>query len=94
DEHFPLVAFNHEQIADSTTSGFVLTNKSSFKDIVDRLFSIDVTVLQALSDRLKEGSSPQSQSEEESACYQVIRDLDHVGSGVQGSITNKKYMRN
>ncbi|KAH7904613.1 hypothetical protein BJ138DRAFT_1138502 [Hygrophoropsis aurantiaca] len=94
DEHFPLVAFNHEQIKGSTSSGFILTNKSSFKDIVDRLFSIDVNVLQTISTRLKEGTSLPAQSEEESACYQVIRDLDHVGSGVQGSITNKKFMRN
>ncbi|KAH7905611.1 hypothetical protein BJ138DRAFT_1138224 [Hygrophoropsis aurantiaca] len=72
DEHFPLVAFNHEQIKSSTSSGFILTNK---------LFSIDVNVLQTISTRLKEGTSLPAQSEEESACYQVIRDLDHVGSG-------------
>ncbi|KAH7905864.1 hypothetical protein BJ138DRAFT_968160, partial [Hygrophoropsis aurantiaca] len=94
DDHFPLVAFNHEQIAGSTTSGFVLTNKSSFKDITDRLFSMDVTALQTLSDRLKEGKTVAAQSKEELACYQLIRDLDLVGSGVQGSITNKKFMRN
>ncbi|KAH7903751.1 hypothetical protein BJ138DRAFT_977402, partial [Hygrophoropsis aurantiaca] len=95
DEHFPLVAFNHEQIANSTTSGFILTSKPSFKDIVERLFSIDVTTLQSISDHLKEGdSSPGDATEEEKACYQVIRDLDHVGSGVQGSMTQKKYMRN
>ncbi|HXP52941.1 MAG TPA: helitron helicase-like domain-containing protein, partial [Bacteroidia bacterium] len=33
-------------------------------------------------------------SEEEKACFQLIKDLDHVGSHVKGSLTNKKYMRN
>ncbi|KAH7905164.1 hypothetical protein BJ138DRAFT_1018111, partial [Hygrophoropsis aurantiaca] len=93
DEHFPLVAFNHEQIRGSTTAGFVLTNKSSFKDIIERLFSIDMQVLQSISDNLQNGSTSSTKSEAELECYQVIRDLDHVGYGVSGSLTNKKYMR-
>ncbi|KAH7905989.1 hypothetical protein BJ138DRAFT_968207, partial [Hygrophoropsis aurantiaca] len=94
DEHFPLIAFNHEQIRDSTTAGFVLTNKRAFTDIVDRMFAIDLCVLEKLSDNLQNATGPVHQSEEERACYQVIRDLDHIGGGVQGSLTTKKYMRN
>ncbi|KAH7904092.1 hypothetical protein BJ138DRAFT_966535, partial [Hygrophoropsis aurantiaca] len=55
---------------------------------------IDVNVIQSISDRLKEGTSLTAQSEAERACFKVIGDLDHVGSGVKGSITNKKFMRN
>ncbi|KAH7906051.1 hypothetical protein BJ138DRAFT_972775, partial [Hygrophoropsis aurantiaca] len=94
DEHFPLVAFNHEQVKDSTTAGFVLTNKNTFKDIINRLFALDVNVIRELSEKLQTGSSSPASSEAESACYQVIRDLDHVGNGVSGSLTNKKFMRN
>ncbi len=33
-----------------------------------------------------------SESDKEKDCFQLIRDLDHVGGKVQGSITSKKYM--
>ncbi|KAH7907843.1 hypothetical protein BJ138DRAFT_1013889, partial [Hygrophoropsis aurantiaca] len=93
DEHFPLIAFNHEQIKDSTTAGFVLTNKNSFKDVVTRLFAVDTSTLEKLSSDLQNDTVPVVKSEEEKVCYQIIRDLDHIGHGVNGSITNKKYMR-
>ncbi|KAH7905263.1 hypothetical protein BJ138DRAFT_992481, partial [Hygrophoropsis aurantiaca] len=94
DEHFPLIAFNHEQIKDSTTAGFVLTNKRAFKDIIERMFSIDMGVLHKLSDSLQNGTHTLPHSDAEQACYQVIRDLDHINGTVQGSLTTKKYMRN
>ncbi|KAH7903867.1 hypothetical protein BJ138DRAFT_1019940, partial [Hygrophoropsis aurantiaca] len=52
----------------------------------------NVQVLQNISDSLQNGASTSAKSEEERECYQVIRDLDHVGYGVSGSLTNKKYM--
>ncbi len=33
-------------------------------------------------------------TEEEKQCFKILDDLDHIGSHVKGSITNKKYMRN
>jgi hypothetical protein len=30
----------------------------------------------------------------EKICFQLIKDLDHVGDHVKGSATSKKYMRN
>ena len=43
---------------------------------------------------MSDGEYVKPQTEEEKACFQVIHDLDHVGKHVEGSITNKKYMRN
>ena len=31
DPHFPLIAFNHEQIKESTTAGYLLAEKSNFE---------------------------------------------------------------
>jgi len=36
DNHFPLIAFNHEQIKHSTTGGFLLAETCHFHDIADR----------------------------------------------------------
>ena len=33
------------------------------------------------------------ETKEEKECFQIIKDLDHVGGQVQGSLTSKKYMR-
>ncbi|KAH7908100.1 hypothetical protein BJ138DRAFT_1013469, partial [Hygrophoropsis aurantiaca] len=93
DEHFPLVAFNHEQIKASVTAGFLLTNKSAFEDISSRVLSIDKCVLQDMAERLKEGIDCPAETDMEKQCYQLLRDVDHVGGHVEGSLTNKKYMR-
>ncbi|KAH7917726.1 hypothetical protein BV22DRAFT_997759, partial [Leucogyrophana mollusca] len=57
-------------------------------------FNIEPRVLQDLATRLKNGESVVADSPAESDCYQLIKDLDHIGGHVQGSLTNKKYMRN
>jgi hypothetical protein len=94
DPHFPLIAFNHEQIKEGTTGGYLLAEKCSFPDIADRLLNLDSEVLTDVAKRMADGERVKPQTPEEKACYQVIHDLDHVGRHVQGSITNKKYMRN
>ena len=37
DSHFPLIAFNHEQIKDCTTAGFIMTKQTSFDNIANCL---------------------------------------------------------
>ena len=37
DQYFPFIAFNHEQIKNSTTGGFVLADRQSFETIADWL---------------------------------------------------------
>ena len=40
DPHFPLIAFNHEQMKESTTAGYLTAERKSFDDITDRLICI------------------------------------------------------
>jgi hypothetical protein len=94
DQYFPLIAFNHEQIKDCTTGGFLLADKQSFDAITDRLLGLDLDVLEFLARRLQSGELVRPETESEKACYQLMLDLDHINGRVQGSMTNKKYMRN
>src|ERR1700723_527368 len=94
DSHFILIAFNHMQIKESTTGGYLLTDKQSFGEISDRLMNLDQDVLEDLSKRMATGEHVKPMTQEEKDCFQVIKDLDHVAGKVQGSLTSKKYMRN
>ena len=94
DHKFCLIAFNHEQIKDCTTGGYLLTEKNNFDDVARRLLNIKTDVLKDLSQHLLSGKKINVQTEDEKACFDVLKDIDHVGGHVSGSITNKKYMRN
>ena len=45
DRLFCLVAFNHEQIKDSTGAGFIMTKQSSFQKITQRILNLDMMCL-------------------------------------------------
>jgi len=94
DPYFPLIAFNHEQIKQSTTGGYLLARKSMFEDISKRLMDVDTSALSHLAKRMEEGERVTPVTDDEKACFQLMRDLDHVGGHVKGSVTSKKYMRN
>jgi len=94
DPHFPLIAFNHEQIKKGTTGGYLLAERQSFRNITDRLLNVNTEVLQNLSKRMSEGERVKPETDEEKLCFDLINDLHHVNGHVQGSITQKKYMRN
>ena len=85
DPHFPLIAFNHEQIRESTTGGYLMTEKQSFPIVADRLLNLDTEVLSDIAKCMSNGERVKPQTEEEKACFQVINDLDHVGRHVEGS---------
>jgi hypothetical protein len=55
DPYFPLIAFNHEQIKESTTGGYLLVNKSKFEGISKRLMDIDTYTLSRLAKRMEDG---------------------------------------
>ena len=55
DPNFPLIAFNHEQIQQSTTGGFLTAKKEFFGDVASRLVNIDLTVLSDISTCLSSG---------------------------------------
>ena len=94
DPHFPLIAFNHEQIKESTTAGYLLAEKSNFENISKQLLNINQNVLNNLIKRLEDGEKVKPETDQEKLCFQLIKDLDHVGGHVKGSATSKKYMRN
>ncbi|KAI0314690.1 hypothetical protein OF83DRAFT_1032858, partial [Amylostereum chailletii] len=94
DPMFPLVAFNHEKIKDSTTAGYLMTRRANFQDISRRLGNIDRHVLDSLIHRLGSGEHVRPESDAEQQCYQLIQDLDLVAFKVDGSRTSKKNMRN
>ncbi|TFK77853.1 hypothetical protein K466DRAFT_508025 [Polyporus arcularius HHB13444] len=90
---FPLVALNHKQIKKSTTGGYILADKSKFKDIADRLLNINAENLTDIVEKLKTGPV-KPESDDEKACFKVLNDLDHAADKVQRSIASKKYMCN
>ena len=94
DSHFPLIAFNHEQIKDSTKAGFIMAKQKSFENIANRLLQINSDVLADITERMIKGERVKGDSQEEKDCLQLIHDLDRIGGHVKGSITSKKYMRN
>src|SRR6267378_1215439 len=94
DPYFPLIAFNHEQIEDSTTSGFILEKQKSFDNIANHLLQINSEVLADITERMMKGERVKGESQDEKDCLQLIHDLDRIGGHVKGSITSKKYMRN
>ena len=94
DPHFPLIAFNHEQIKDTVTAGYLLSDKQNFDNITNRLLQIDKKTLENICSRLSKDEKVVPETQEEKDCYQLLKDIDHVGGHVMGSMTNKKYMRN
>ena len=94
DHEFCLIAFNHEQIKDATTGGFLMTEKNNFESVAERLVNINPEVLKGISRRMADGERVYPESEQEKACFDILKDVDHVGGHVNGSITNKRYMRN
>jgi hypothetical protein len=94
DTGFPFVAFSHEQIKASTTGGFLLAETKKFDDIAQCLLNLNEDVLSSIVDKMSKGDVIKPSTQEEKDCFQVIRDLDHIGGRVSGSVTSKKYMRN
>jgi len=93
DVTFPFVAFSHLQMKAALSAGFLLAELSKFRDITNRLLSVDQEALASISKHLSEGESIKPSTEDEKACFQLVHDLDHINGKVQGSITLKKYMR-
>ena len=68
DPHFPLIAFNHEQMKESTTAGYLTAERKSFHDITDRLMNVNLEVLSDLTKRMTEGERESSQKLRKKNC--------------------------
>ena len=93
DVTFPFIAFSYLQMKAASSTGFLLVDSSKFHDITNRLLSVDQGTLASISKRLSEGETVTPCNDNEKACFQLVRDLDHINGKVQGSVTSKKYMR-
>ena len=93
DVHFPIIAFNHNQIRSATHGSRVTSKRKIFADVAHRLKRLDNEILKTLAQRMEAGEHVIPESEAEKLCFNVLSDLDHIGSHVQGSLTNKKFMR-
>ena len=93
DVYFPFVAFSHSQIKSCSSGAFIMAERKNFHDITNRILGLDQAVLQDVATRMSQGEIVKPQTQQEKDCFQVIRDLDHVGQHVEGSVTSKKYMR-
>ena len=94
DPGFPLIAFNQEQIQQSSTAGFVTAEKPYFAEVAKRLMTLDKSVLEDITNRMTKGERVKPETDAETACFRVLSDIDTVGGHVKGSLTSKKYMRN
>jgi len=90
---FLFVAFSHLQMKAPSSAGFLLADSLKFHDIANRLLSVNQGALASISKHLSEGESVKPSTKDEKACFQLVRDLNHINGKVQGSITSKKYMR-
>ena len=94
DNSFALIAWNHEQIGDGATAGYLTANKAKFPEIVDRLTNLDTKILEELTIRLIKGGKTKPKNEKEETCYKLLNDLDHAGAKISGSVGSKKHLRN
>ncbi|KAF6753997.1 hypothetical protein DFP72DRAFT_990562 [Ephemerocybe angulata] len=93
DARFIIVAFNEEQIKKCTTGSMILTKRSNFASIAERVHKVNPDVVKNISLRLQEGERVVPETEEEKLCFSIMDQIDHVGSSVYGSLAGKKNMR-
>jgi hypothetical protein len=93
DQFFSPIPFNHQQIKNSSDGGYLLTFKHNFPEVAFRLSSIKISTLDSLVSRMKEGPVI-PETEDEKMCFRLLNDIDYVATHVDGSVTNRKQMRN
>ncbi|KDR72196.1 hypothetical protein GALMADRAFT_74100, partial [Galerina marginata CBS 339.88] len=77
DVHFPIIAFNHEQMKSAITGSFLASKRSNFASVADRLSRLDPHTLVKISASLRAGDRFKPVTEEEKLCYSILNDLDH-----------------
>ena len=89
-----MLALNYEQVKSSATGSIVTCKKGNFEAITNCILSTDVDSRDTVIQKLLKGGQFDLSSESEKRCFDIINDIDHVGQLVQGSRTNRRYMRN
>ena len=68
--------------------------KGNFEAITNCILSADVDSMDTVIQKLPKGGHFDLSSESEKRCFDIINNIDHVSQFVQGSRTNRRYMRN
>jgi len=89
DPHFPLIAFNHEQMKESTTAGYLTAERKSFHDYKTGCWTLIWRSCRLGPNEWQRGES-QTWYRGRTIVLKLINDLDHVNGHVPGSITQKK----
>ena len=71
-----------------------MTEKNKFDSVAEQLVNLDPDVLKGISRWMVDGKRICPESDQEKVCFDILKDVDHVGGHVNGSITNKQYMHN
>ncbi|KAJ6476086.1 hypothetical protein C8R45DRAFT_1054612 [Mycena sanguinolenta] len=89
-----MVAFNESQIKRAKTGSHLLIEKRNIASVISKLRALDGNILANLARQLEAGEHIKDKSEAEQACFDILSELEHVGSHVQGSLASKKHQRN
>jgi Helitron helicase-like domain at N-terminus/PIF1-like helicase len=93
DPEFPLVAFSHRQIKNCSIGSYLLAQRDHFDEIAEKIMTIDPKIIEKIAENMKSGVSVKPTTDAEKECYNLINNLDHIACHVEGSATNRKYMR-
>jgi hypothetical protein len=91
DQFSSFIAFNHQQIKNSSNGEYLLAKKKNFTDIVNRPMTIHDSTLKDLIARTQAGPVT-PETEEEKNCFRLLKDIDYVAAHVDGSVTNRRRM--
>ncbi|PPQ74448.1 hypothetical protein CVT24_000036 [Panaeolus cyanescens] len=94
DSNLVIVLLNHHLIRQSSAKSFIMVKRRNFSDIARVIRNIKPAVLNALSERLKEGGRSTPLTDEEQKCYKLLDQIEYVSTNVEGSISKKKHMCN
>ena len=82
DPGFPLIAFNQEQIQQSSSAGFVTAEKPYFAEVAKCLLTLDKSVLEDITNHMMKGEQVKPETDTERACFRILSDIDTVGGHV------------
>ena len=84
DRCFPFIVFNQRQIRESSTGGYLLTNRANFDAVAEKLVNIDRSTLDDIINRSARGEYVKPVTEAEKNCFDLISAVDFVSGRVDG----------
>ncbi|KAI9058820.1 hypothetical protein FKP32DRAFT_1553306, partial [Trametes sanguinea] len=93
DRSFAYVAFSHEQVRACVSGGYLLTNKSNFSQVADKILQVDMDALDDIISRSRGGQYVHPETPAEKRCFELMSLVDHVSTNVHGSNARRKIQR-